>query len=190
MYPIEAFRETVRKFVDIFERHQIRFHLTGGATGTAYGEPRLTQDIDIVVDPEQCKRVVDSLVASLNASEFLFDEATTRSAIASGGMFQLLDEVEVLKLDVYPREMVPGELDRSHYYDMFDGLAVPLVSLVDAATSKLIWIDKGSHKSRRDLRAIVRKFDEQQLCELHRLTGELGLSDLLSRVLGEADEIE
>jgi hypothetical protein len=119
----------------------------------------------------------------------MFDELTLRNAIAAADMFQLFDEVEVLKLDVYPRELVPGELDRSIMYDLFEGLAVPMVSMVDAAASKLIWINKGSHKSRRDLRAIVRKLDERQLGELNRLTGELGLAALLAEVLAEPDEI-
>jgi hypothetical protein len=45
VYPIEAFRATVAKFVDIAQLHQLRFHLTGGTTGTAYGEPRLTHTV-------------------------------------------------------------------------------------------------------------------------------------------------
>ncbi len=31
----------------------------------------------------------------------------------SDSMFQLLDRVESLKLDIYPRELIPGELSRS-----------------------------------------------------------------------------
>ena len=41
MFPVDAFRDTLAKFTDILERHAIRFHLTGGLTGAAYGEPRI-----------------------------------------------------------------------------------------------------------------------------------------------------
>ena len=50
MFPVEAFRDTLRKAVALFERHAIRFHLTGGLTSVLYGEPRMTQDIDIVIE--------------------------------------------------------------------------------------------------------------------------------------------
>lgn len=52
MYPAETFRETVAKLVAILDRFGVRFHMTGGAATIAYGEPRMTQDIDIVVDPQ------------------------------------------------------------------------------------------------------------------------------------------
>lgn len=50
MFPVEAFRNTLVKAVAILERYSIRFHLTGGITSVLYGEPRMTQDIDIVID--------------------------------------------------------------------------------------------------------------------------------------------
>ena len=50
MFPTSAFRETLGKAVRIFRQHDIRFHLTGGVASVFYGEPRLTQDIDIVID--------------------------------------------------------------------------------------------------------------------------------------------
>ena len=50
MFPIEAFRRTLGKATDIFRQLGIRFHLTGGVAAVYYAEPRLTHDIDIVID--------------------------------------------------------------------------------------------------------------------------------------------
>ena len=50
MFPVDAFRKTLGKAVDVFQRHSIRFHLTGGITTIAYGEPRLTHDLDLVIE--------------------------------------------------------------------------------------------------------------------------------------------
>ncbi|MEX1026760.1 MAG: hypothetical protein WD049_01955 [Candidatus Paceibacterota bacterium] len=152
MFPVEIFQQTLSKLTTILQHHAIRFHLTGGLTGTVYGEPRMTQDIDVVVDPVQMTLVGESLLNSLEGSVFLFNPDVVRSAIRDGGMFQLLDQAEALKLDVYVREMIPGELSRSERVEVFEGQWLPVVSRVDAAISKLIWIGKGSHKSRRDLR--------------------------------------
>lgn len=190
MFPIEAFQATLAKAVAILERHRVAFHLTGGVTSVLYGEPRMTQDIDIVVDNQAIAASLTRLVQSLEQSDFLFDEPTIRRAVADGGMFQWFDKVEALKLDLYPRELVPGELQRSTMAEIFDGMRLPVVSRADAALSKLIWISKGSHKSRRDLRSLYRKAPEADRIPIHILAEQLQLAALLTEVLAEADEIE
>jgi len=66
---------------------------------------------------------------------------------------------------------------------------LPVVSRVDAAGSKLVWIGKGSHKSRRDRRAIHRNATPPQQTRIASLAEKLGLADLLAEVLAEPDEI-
>lgn len=162
MFPVEAFRATLEKFHGIVEACGLRYHLTGGVVGNALDEPRMTQDIDIVIDPNGLASRVDELLTLLSDFDFEFHAASIRAAIDRGSMFQLLDRNEVLKLDIYPRELIPGELSRSEVFELFEGWSVPIVSIVDAAASKLIWIGEGSHKSRRELRAIVRKLSDGQ----------------------------
>ena len=190
MFPIETFRTTLGKIIKILHKYKIRFHLTGGITSIAYGEPRMTQDVDIVVDNKAIMTQLDSFLDSLRASDFLFDEAAIRIAIDKRQMFQLLDSVEALKLDIYPRELIPGELERSNSLELFDGITVPIASLPDTAISKLIWISKGSHKNRRDLRHLLRVSTPGQRQAIEKLAIELGLGDLLSEVLSESDEID
>lgn len=190
MFPVEVFQATLSKLTVILRTHGIRFHLTGGLTGAAYGEPRMTQDIDVVIDPAGAKLQVDSLVKSIGSSDFMFTEDSMRRAIDLEEMFQLLDEKECLKLDVYPRELIPGELDRSEQMEVFAGEFLPIVSRVDAAVSKLIWISKGSHKSRRDLRAIFRNCDQHQQTAVADHAAGFGLQTLLEEVLQESDEIQ
>ena len=113
MFPVEAFEKSIGKFVAIAEAIGLPFHLTGGSISSAYGEPRLTQDIDIVVSPEVARSRVEDLIDQLARSDFLFTERVVRQAVQSGGLFQLLDKSESLKLDIYPRELIPGELQRS-----------------------------------------------------------------------------
>lgn len=189
MFPADMFRDTLSRLIGILNRHGVRFHLTGGITSVAYGEPRMTQDIDIVVDNSAVARSLDAVMAAVVEAGFLFDVDTVRRAVAERGMFQLFDMAEALKIDVYPREMIPGELSRSISLEVFEGMLIPVVSRPDAAASKLAWAAKGSHKSRRDLRQIVRLMSAEDRAELDRLAGLLGLGDLLVEILGEADEI-
>ena len=189
MYPPDIFRHTVSRLVAILQRHGVRFHLTGGITSVAYGEPRMTQDVDVVVENASLARSLDRFITAATQTGFLLDAASVRRAVADRSMFQLFDMAEALKIDVYPRELVPGELDRSTLLEVFKGLELPVASRPDAAASKLAWAAKGSHKSRRDVRQIVRPMTTTDRSELDRLVGILDLGDLLSEILAEPDEI-
>ena len=186
----DGFRPTLRKIVSELDRFRIRFHLTGGIASIAYGEPRFTQDIDLVVDPERLVAVESEFLAAVAQAGFEFTDATVRRAIAAGRMFQLLDPDEIVKVDVYPRCLIPGELDRSAQIEVFGGVTVPVVSRVDAALSKLIWISHGSHRSRRDFRRILAGASAQERVSVEQVARDMNLNALLDQVLRETDEID
>ncbi len=87
MFPVEAFERTIGKFVAIAEAIGLAFHLTGGAISSGYGEPRLTQDIDIVVSPDVARIRIDDLVEQLEGSDFLFTERVVRHAVSLATSF-------------------------------------------------------------------------------------------------------
>jgi hypothetical protein len=105
-------------------------------------------------------------------------------------MFQLLDVDRVIKLDLYVRCLIPGELDRSVRTELFPGVLLPIAARTDAALSKLIWIQHGSHRSRRDLRGILAGATPDERATVRQTAGEMNLVDLLDEVLAERDEID
>ncbi len=144
MFPVEAFFATLNKAVEIFRKHDIPFHLTGGITSIYYGEPRMTQDIDIVVDNPQMTSQLKSVLEALKSSDFIFDADSIGTAVKDKGMFQLLDGVESLKLDIYPRELIPVEptySSRSKFNksSVVSLLAMLLPSSKLSARSRLVW---------------------------------------------------
>lgn len=189
MFPTEIFRGTLSRLIAILDRQEVRFHLTGGIVSVAYGEPRMTQDIDIVVDNSAIAASLEQFIAAASQAGFMFDAKAIRGAVAERSMFQLFDLAEALKIDVYPRELIPGELARSTRLELFEGMMIPVVSRPDAAASKLAWAAKGSHKSRRDVRHMLRQMPAADQAEFTRLVMLLGLDRLLGEILDEADEI-
>lgn len=190
MFPIEAFQATLQKLTKILRKHDIAFHLTGGVTSIAYGEPRMTQDVDVVVRNEQISGCLRNFVQTLDLSDFIFDEQAIRLAVKEQKMFQLLDSVESLKLDIYPRELIVGELQRSKTIELFDGDFYPIASRTDTAIAKLLWIDQGSHKSRRDLRHLYCSASPAEKEEIQRMAAQKALAELLDTVLVETDEVD
>jgi hypothetical protein len=190
MFPAETFRNTLGTLAAILTGRGIRFHLTGGVTSIAYGEPRMTPAVDMVVDPVPLEAGLAGFLAAVEAAGFLVEPESVRRAVRDRGMFQLFDLAESLKVDLYPRELIPGELDRSVMVDVFVDLALPIASRTDAALSKLVWASKGSHKSRRDLRQLLARADDDERAIVERSAATLGLGQLLGEVLAEPDEIE
>ena len=189
MYPVEIFQSTLTKLADVLKRFDIRFHLTGGITAVAYGEPRMTQDLHLVIDCDTALRHRDAFLSALSEAGFHLDEQTAREAIGRKEMFQILDIDQALKLDLYPELSIPGELGRSVMAEVLPGVTLPIAGRSDAALSKLIWAGKGSHKSRRDLREILRRANTEESAIVRRMATNMGLVELLDRILAESEEI-
>lgn len=187
MHEVEIFRPTLTKLAGVLNRVGIRFHLTGGVTAVAYGEPRMTQDLDLVIDSEAALKNREVLLRELAAAGFRLEEQTARAALAARTMFQILDVDQALKLDLYPESSIPGELARSVMAEVLPGLTLPIAARSDAALSKLISASHGSHKSRRDCREILRHASSEELATVKSMAVERKLLTLLEQILVETD---
>lgn len=190
MFNLAEFRDCLERAVSLLCSCEIRFLITGGAAAIAYGDPRTTQDIDLVIEATAIQERLEQFIAQLRREKFLYNEQTVRTAVAAGRQFQLLDTGSSLKLDLYPRELVPGALDRAVQVEIMPGLTLPMASRPDLVLSKLIWISKGSHKSRRDLRQIMLRVNADEAELVHRLANQMNLNALFNEVLSESDEID
>jgi hypothetical protein len=78
----------------------IDYMITGSVVSSLQGEPRATHDIDVVVAVD-----TDAAAAALRAAfpepDFYLEEAAVREAIATHGMFNLIDTREGDKVDFW-----------------------------------------------------------------------------------------
>jgi hypothetical protein len=181
-----AFWETVATITQVLRDHDIPFQLTGGIASSYYGEPRMTQDVDIVVqlDPE-----IDVPAFCQQFPErFPLDEALVRAALREGSLFQVVDQQTFFKVDFHIGELVPGEMARSQEVRLSPDLTVPLISKEGSILSKLHWIRLGSHRSRRDVLMILRGDDPVDESYLREQAHRLGLSALLEEMMQKASD--
>ncbi|HUU37197.1 MAG TPA: hypothetical protein VMW46_03205 [Candidatus Desulfaltia sp.] len=80
------------------EKLNIRYFITGAVASIAYGEPRLTNDIDIVADISE--RDVSRLKGCFPDDEFYFDEESAEKAVRSLFQFNIIHPASGLKIDV------------------------------------------------------------------------------------------
>ena len=75
--------ETLRRVIEILEKHKIPYMLTGSVAASYHGRPRATHDADVVIDPTQ--QQLDQLVADLDAAAFYVDGVGARARRSSNG---------------------------------------------------------------------------------------------------------
>ena len=88
--------ETLRDFVERAVRLDIEYMVTGSFAMSAYGEIRLTRDVDIVVQLDE-KQV--NMFANAFAGTYYVSDNSIRRAIASRGMFNIVDVKWGTKID-------------------------------------------------------------------------------------------
>jgi len=174
---------TLLDLVGALSQANVSYHLTGGFASSFYGEPRFTQDIDIVIKISE-GTLLDNLILCLS-NNFLLDDLAIKDAVKNRRMFQALHEETMIKVDFHVGEAVPGELKRSSIEEILSGLVVPLVSKEDAILSKLLWIKKGSHKSRQDVKMMLLRPEKIDINYLNEQANVLDVSDILREVTDE-----
>jgi hypothetical protein len=189
VFPLETYETALLRIKQLLTAVKVRFHLTGGAATIAYGEPRFTMDLDFVVDRDELLACLPDFIQAARTANYFFSEQAVRDEVAAARQFQLMDEIVGTKIDVYPRELVAGELNRSISLQVLPGLELPVASRRDLVMAKLIWISKGSYKSRRDVRDLMSRASEDELQSIRESAEQQRLSSVLDEVLAEADEI-
>ncbi|MBU1902376.1 MAG: hypothetical protein KJ573_02160 [Proteobacteria bacterium] len=103
--------ELLEKIVKVFEHLQIPYLVTGSVASMAYGEPRLTNDIDVVAGIEN--RHIRNLIKAFPPDEFYISEDMIRDAIRYQNQFNIIHPASGLKVDVIIKQNT--EFDSSRF---------------------------------------------------------------------------
>lgn len=150
--------ELLRYTLDVLERLAIPYMLVGSFASIAYGEPRLTQDIDVVVDLPMSK--VAELCAAFSAPEFYLNEQSVRDAVQAHFQFNVLHPASGNKIDfILPRRDAWGQtqLQRKQRLLLLPDREGYVARPEDVIIGKLwYYAEGGSEKHLRDIVGILR----------------------------------
>jgi Domain of unknown function (DUF1814). len=143
------------------EEAGIPYMLTGSMAMNYYAEPRMTRDIDLVVDLEQSE--IPRLVSGFRAEYHVSREAV-RDAAQRRSMFNPIHRESVLKIDFVLRKRTryrEVEFDRRRRVQL-GAAEVYVVRKEDLIISKIAWAeDSRSEVQKRDVRNLmVTGYDE------------------------------
>lgn len=102
--------ELIQHVVGAFERLEIPYLVTGSVAAMAFGEPRLTIDVDIVAAVTEEK--IPALEAAFPADEFYLGAEMIREAIRHQTQFNIIHPASGLKVDVILRRDTPFDQSR------------------------------------------------------------------------------
>jgi hypothetical protein len=152
--------DPVLVFVTRLNQLEARYMVTGSVASIAYGEPRLTHDIDIVVELDRIQ--AGRLALSFPAPDFYcppIDIIRLELARECGGHFNIIHQGTGFKADIYPLGQDPWSawgLSRSRRF-LLEGIPMILAPPEYVITRKLEYFQEGgSEKHLRDIRSILR----------------------------------
>ena len=135
---IETELDVLRDVSHRLESAGISFMLTGSVAMNYYAQPRMTRDIDLVVSLNETQAEAFS---RLFESEYYLDRQSVAHAISRRGMFNLIHNDAVIKVDcvvLKPDTYRQEEFARRRQINLGD-FETWIVSREDLVLSKLVW---------------------------------------------------
>jgi hypothetical protein len=172
--------ELLRYTVLVLERVGIPYAIVGSFASGIWGEPRFTQDIDILIQLSLDQ--VKLLCSEFPASDFYVSESAARNAVARRSQFNVIHPASGNKIDFmiagsgnWPRQ----QLARRKQLQVFADHAASVAAPEDVIIGKLIcYHEAGSDKHLRDIAGIL------------QLSSNLIDRDYVARFAAEFDVIE
>jgi predicted nucleotidyltransferase len=155
--------ELMRYVIEVLEAQELNYMVVGSFASAVYGEPRLTHDIDIVVDLSAGQ--VTRLCAAFPEPEFYVSDLAAREATEVRGQFNVIHPASGNKIDfmiarndAWGRSQLERRTRRTILPERESYLATP----EDVILGKLWYYeDGGSDKHLRDIAGILQVSGDQ-----------------------------
>jgi hypothetical protein len=182
--------DLLRKTVEVLDGLAIPYALVGSFASSTWGEPRMTQVIDVLVDLKPSQ--VESLCAAFPDPEFYVSTSAARDAAQAKGQFNVIHPSSGNKIDF----MVAGrtawaaaQLQRRQRVPLFVDRVAYVAAPEDVILGKLVYYREGeSEKHLRDIAGILRiSADAVDRGYITRFAAQLGVADIWQAVQQRVD---
>ena len=150
--------ELLAQIVETFERLRIPYLVTGSVASMAYGEPRLTNDIDLVAGIRD--QHVAGLLATFPSDAYYLSEEAIRDAILHQTQFNIIHPASGLKVDVMVRKDTPfdrSRFARARLLRPTESYSAAFASAEDVIIKKMEYYrEGGSEKHLRDITGMLK----------------------------------
>lgn len=150
--------ELLKYVCRLLERLGVRYLVTGSQATIAFGEPRFTNDIDIVADLSPAD--VDALCAAFPPTDYYLSRAAVDEALAHRTTFNVIHPASGLKVDVILPQRTPRDelqLNRGVRVAIDGEFKAVFASPEDIILKKLEWRAMGGgERHLRDIAGVIK----------------------------------
>lgn len=185
--------ELLRLAVSSLERLGIAYMVVGSIASMSYGEPRLTRDIDIVIDLSESQ--VDDFCAVFADPDFYLSKPAILAAIRARHMFNVIHTTSGNKLDFVLSRRDPWgktQMERRQKVLVLSDLEAFVATPEDVVLGKLWYHQLGaSDRHLRDIAGVLRVMGNKlDAAYVDRWANQLGFSETWAMVKTQAAEGE
>jgi hypothetical protein len=165
--------------------------VVGSMASMAYGEPRMTRDIDIVVKLSASE--VDAVCDAFPESDYYVSREAAREAVQRRSQFNIIHPTSANKIDLLiAQDDAWGRMQmaRRRGIALLPGLIAPTAAPEDVILGKMLYYREGEHeKHLRDIAAMLRiSGDEIDREYIRDWSNRLGLNAVWQAVLTRLGE--
>jgi len=163
----------------------IPYMVSGSIAANYYTVPRMTRDIDIVIELKQDD--IDKFV-SLFEDGFYVNREMVTNEVSRMGIFNLIHNRYVIKIDfIIKKPSAHQKAAFSHKKEiLIEGSPMWFISAEDLVISKLIWAkDSHSEMQLKDVRNLIKTVDNLDLKYIYNWVRELGLEQIYKEARDE-----
>jgi len=150
--------DLLRHLAHCLDKWKIPYLITGSMASMAYGEPRLTNDIDVVVDLREGN--LSALAECFPESDFYFDIDAARQAVLRKTQFNIIHPASGLKIDLIVAKADDFDVSRfrrARRLRPFEDTEADFASPEDVIIKKMEYYREGqSDKHLRDIAGILK----------------------------------
>ena len=183
-------QELLKRVIQVLNRAEIQYMITGSVASSLQGEPRSTHDIDMVIAIR--RSLVKKLVEDFPPPDFYLNEDSILEAINKQSMFNLIDITSGDKIDFWI--LTDEAFDRSRFSrkinENFMSIKMQVSTPEDTILAKLRWakLSGGSEKQFTDaLRVYEVQYGKLDINYLNRWAKKLGVELSWKRLEDEAE---
>ncbi len=140
------------------DRLRLEYFVTGSIASMYYGEPRFTNDVDVVVELPSWN--VEEFCSVFPVPQFYVDPISAREAVASGGQFNIIQVGPGMKADIMCFRDTPfdnSRMSRRKRVHITSDVEAYIAAPEDVILKKLLYFrEGGSDKHLRDIASILK----------------------------------
>jgi len=183
-------QELLERLIGALDSAGVSYMVTGSVASSLQGEPRLTHDIDVVVELTRGDAL--AIAKAFPEPDYYVSEEAIHQALATEGMFNVLETDSGEKIDFWM--LTDDPFDQSRFArrvaEQVGSVKMLVSSPEDTILMKLRWAKQagGSEKQRVDALSVYEvqrgRLDERYLDDW---AAKLGVADTLAKIREEAE---